>query len=386
MTTTPPIRVLIVDDSAFMRKVLEKMLTTDDIQVAGVARDGLDALEKIPVLKPDIVTMDVEMPRMDGLTCLKRIMAECPMPVLMFSSLTHDGAKATLEALAHGALDFVTKDKEFTSSTDENLNRMQEKLREKIRGLIHEIRLKPHKYSQLRAEAAPHTAPAPVEKTGTIQRIEKTERVEKVTRPAIVPSASGFPGHPRAEFIVLGCSTGGPKALQEFLPYIPKALPVPMLIVQHMPASFTKPFAERLNSISEVEIKEAADGDVPQPGHIYIAPGGIHMHLKSKAGKFVIELNPEPSGTLHRPSVDVLFNSTYDCYNSQLISIILTGMGSDGALGMQKLKQKGAYTMAEAESSCVVYGMPKAAAELGCVDVVVPVQNMAGVLKQHFQI
>jgi two-component system chemotaxis response regulator CheB len=186
--------------------------------------------------------------------------------------------------------------------------------------------------------------------------------------------------------IVLGCSTGGPKALQEFLPFLPKALPVPMLIVQHMPASFTKPFADRLNSISQVEIKEAANGDVPQAGHVYIAPGGIHMHLRSRAGRYSIELNPEPAGTLHRPSVDVMFQSAFDSCGSgtQLISIILTGMGSDGALGMQKLKQKGAYTMAEAESSCVVYGMPKAAAELGCVDVVLPVQNMAEVIKQHY--
>jgi two-component system chemotaxis response regulator CheB len=189
-----------------------------------------------------------------------------------------------------------------------------------------------------------------------------------------------------AEMIVLGCSTGGPKALQDFLPYIPKNLPVPMLIVQHMPASFTKPFAERLNSISQLEIKEASNGDIPQAGHVYIAPGGIHMHLRSRAGRYSIELNPEPASTLHCPSVDVLFQSAYESCNVQLLAIILTGMGSDGALGMQKLKSKGTYTIAEAESSCVVYGMPKSAVELGCVDVVSPIQEMAGVLKRHFQV
>jgi two-component system chemotaxis response regulator CheB len=154
-----------------------------------------------------------------------------------------------------------------------------------------------------------------------------------------------------------------------------------------MPASFTKPFAERLNSISQLEIKEASNGDIPQAGHVYIAPGGIHMNLRSRSsGRYVIELNPEPASTLHRPSVDVLFQSAYDSVTAQLLAIILTGMGSDGALGMQKLKSKGAHTIAESESSCVVYGMPKSAVELGCVDVVVPIQEMAGVLKRHFQV
>jgi two-component system chemotaxis response regulator CheB len=363
-----PIRVLIVDDSSFMRRSIERMLTTEDIQVVGSARDGLDALEKIPLLKPDIVTMDVEMPRMDGLTCLKRIMAECPLPVLMFSSLTHEGAKATLDALALGALDFVAKEKDYTAG-DENILKIQDKLREKVRGLVGTTKFSPrHLPPAARAEKAP--APPPTQ----------------AAKRASVPSATAFPAHPRAEMIVLGCSTGGPKALQEFLPYLPKELPVPMLIVQHMPASFTRPFAERLNGISKVEIKEAANGDVPQAGRVYIAPGGIHMHIKGRSGRYSIELNPEPAGTLHRPSVDVLFQSAFDACDCQLISVILTGMGADGALGMQKLKQKGAYTMAEAESSCIVYGMPKSAVELGCVDIVVPVQDMAGIIKQHFQL
>jgi two-component system chemotaxis response regulator CheB len=186
--------------------------------------------------------------------------------------------------------------------------------------------------------------------------------------------------------IVLGCSTGGPKALQDFLPHLPKNLPVPMMIVQHMPSSFTKPFAERLNGICQLEVKEASNGDVPQPGHIYLAPGGIHMHIRHQLGRYSLELNPEPATTLHRPSVDVLFQSAFDACNVQLLAIILTGMGADGAQGMKKLKSKGAYTLAEAESSCVVYGMPKSAFELGCVDVMVPIHEMAGVVKSHFQV
>jgi len=363
------VRVLIVDDSSFMRKSLERMLSTDDVLVVGTARDGFDALEKIPELKPDIVTLDVEMPKMDGLTCLKRIMAEHPMPVLMVSSLTHEGAKATLDALAFGALDFITKEKDFAAGEGNILN-MQNELLEKVKKLAHSPRFK---YKHLQSH-------------GGSSRLESTlSQTPAVVLPKSTSTAS-IPASPRADLIVLGCSTGGPKALQEFLPYLPKNLPVPMLIVQHMPASFTKPFAERLNSICQVEIKEASNGDAPQSGHIYIAPGGVHMHIRNRLGRYVIELNPEPANTLHRPSVDVLFQSAYESCNTQLIAMILTGMGADGAQGMKKLKQKGTYTLAEAESSCIVYGMPKSAVELGCVDVVAPIQDMAGILRHHFQV
>ncbi|MCL1892872.1 MAG: chemotaxis response regulator protein-glutamate methylesterase [Holophagaceae bacterium] len=368
-----PIRVMIVDDSSFMRKSIERMLTADDIKVVGTARDGVDALEKIKLLKPDLLTLDIEMPKMDGLTCLKRIMAECPMPVLMVSSLTHEGAKATLDALALGALDFIPKDKKL-DGTDGDAQSFRNDLLEKVRKLAHSPKFRTYGHSQ------PSTAGIPI----------RPAKALPVAPPAYVApakiGASSLPTHPRAELIVLGCSTGGPKALQDFLPYLPKNLPVPMLIVQHMPSSFTKPFADRLNGICQLEVKEASNGDIPQPGHIYIAPGGIHMHVRSQLGHCVIELNPEPSSTLHRPSVDILFQSTFDSFNSQLMAIILTGMGADGAQGMKKLKSKGAYTLAEAESSCVVYGMPKAAFELGCVDVVAPIQEMAGLLKHHFQL
>jgi two-component system chemotaxis response regulator CheB len=273
------------------------------------------------------------------------------------------------------------KEKNFTTGEGDPL-KIQQELQDKIRKLARSPKFKTSKPSQ------PHVAPPPVHVSRPVvaQPPVAPQPSVAVAPPMKAPSGS-IPNHPMAEIIVLGCSTGGPKALQDFLPYLPKNLPVPMLIVQHMPASFTKPFAERLNSISQLEIKEAANGDIPQAGHVYIAPGGIHMHLRSRAGKFSIELNPEPSNTLHCPSVDVLFQSAYEsCGNTQLLAIILTGMGADGALGMQKLKTKGTYTITEAESSCVVYGMPKSAFELGCVDVVVPIQEMAGVLKRHFQV
>ncbi|MDR0498752.1 MAG: chemotaxis response regulator protein-glutamate methylesterase [Holophagales bacterium] len=374
---TDPIRVMIVDDSSFMRRTIERILVAEDIQIVGTARDGLDALEKIPVFKPDIVTLDVEMPRMDGLACLKQIMIDHPLPVLMLSSITHEGAKATLDALALGALDFITKEKNFIKG-EGDLSKVQQELQDKIRKLARTPKFKLNRPVQ-----------SPAVSSATISRPAVVQNQTLASVPALSKVVSGtIPSHPTAEMIVLGCSTGGPKALQDFLPHVPKNLPVPILIVQHMPASFTKAFAERLNSISQLEIKEASNGDIPEAGHVYIAPGGIHMNLRSRSGRYSIELTPEPASTLHRPSVDVLFQSAYEaCGNTQLLAIILTGMGADGAQGMQKLKSKGTtYTIAESESSCVVYGMPKSAVELGCVDVVAPIQEMAGILKRHFQI
>jgi two-component system chemotaxis response regulator CheB len=364
---------MVVDDSPFMRRSIERMLTTGDIQVAGSARDGVEALEKIPLLKPDLITLDIEMPKMDGLTCLKKIMEDYPsMPVLMVSSLTQEGAKATLEALALGALDFISKEKKIEGK-DGNILNIKDELQEKVRKLSQSSKFRANRRALTSAHPARPTheleAPAPPPRAASPQK-----------------AIGSIPSLPRAEMIVLGCSTGGPKALQDFLPHLPKNLPVPMMIVQHMPSSFTKPFAERLNGICQLDVKEASNGDVPQPGHIYLAPGGIHMHLRHQLGRYSIELNPEPSNTLHRPSVDVLFQSAYDACNVQLLAIILTGMGADGAQGMKKLKEKGAYTLAEAESSCVVYGMPKSAFELGCVDIMVPIQDMAGVVRSHFQV
>ena len=366
---TEPIRVMIVDDSSFMRRSLERMLAADDIQVVGIARDGIDALEKIPRIQPDILTLDVEMPRMDGLACLKRVMAEYPMPVLMVSSLTSEGAQATLDALALGALDFIAKGK---TSAFTDLSEIQSELQEKIRKLANSPKFRSFKHPKSPAPFAQSPIPAIVQPPS----------------PLVAPraGASQLPSSPKADLILLGCSTGGPKALQDFLPHLPKNLPVPMLIVQHMPSSFTKAFADRLNGICQLEVKEASNGDTPKPGHVYIAPGGIHMNVRTQLGAYVIDLNHEPANTLHRPSVDVLFQSACDYCGAQMIAMILTGMGSDGAQGMKQLKSKGAYTISEAESSCVVYGMPKSAFELGCVDVVAPIQDMAGILKNHFQV
>jgi two-component system chemotaxis response regulator CheB len=372
-----PIRILVVDDSPFMRKALERMLQAPDIQVVGSARDGLDALDKIRQLDPDMVTLDVEMPRLDGLGCLRRIMAEMPRAVLMVSSLTQEGAQATLDALALGALDFIPKE---TSLANASILQIQQELQEKVRKLARSPRFRkarpvpPGQPGGASAGALPpfspapgHPAPAPVPPAQAVARL------------------GGLAG-PRAELLAIGCSTGGPKALQDLLPALPRDLPVPCLVVQHMPATFTRPFAERLNSLCQVRVKEGEHQEALQPGCVYIAPGGMHMLYRQRSGAGALELSAEPATSLHRPSVDVLFQSIADNCTRQVLAMILTGMGSDGTRGMVSLKAKGAHTLAEAEESCVVYGMPRAAFERGCVDQVAPLQDMAGILRRHFQV
>lgn len=365
------IKVLVVDDSPFMRKALERMLAAaEDLEVIGSARDGEDALEKIPLLKPDIVTLDVEMPRMDGLTCLRQIMQRHPLPVLMVSSQTQDGATATMEALALGALDFIPKESSLASSS---ILQIQQDLHEKIRKLAASPKFR--KSRPTPPVPAPSATPTPF-----------PSRIAMPAPRLVAPAPGILASAPVAELLAIGCSTGGPKALQDFLPGLPKSLPVPCLIVQHMPATFTKAFADRLDGLCQVRVKEAEDGEPLRAGTVYIAPGGIHLTFKVKGGVSMVELNPEPSASLHRPSVDVLFQSIVEGYNRQVLAMILTGMGSDGARGMEQLKARGAHTLAESEETCVVYGMPKAAFERGCVDQVAPIGDMAGIIRKHFGI
>jgi two-component system chemotaxis response regulator CheB len=362
------IRILVVDDSPFMRKSLQKMLeVAPDLKVVATARDGLDALEKIQEYKPDIVTLDIEMPRMDGLTCLRKIMADHPMPVLMVSSLTQEGAQATLDALSLGALDFIPKESGYASLS---IMQIQQDLQEKVRRLATSPRF--HRPGGAVAAPAPGGPPTPV-------------RPHLPQRP-VTSSGAGLAHSPQAELLLIGSSTGGPKALQDLLPALPTNFPVPCLIVQHMPSTFTRPFADRLNGICQVHVKEAEDGEPLKAGTVYIAPGGIHLTYGARGPKGCIALNPEPVASLHRPSVDVLFASVAEHFQGQVLAGILTGMGADGAKGMEQLKRKGAHTLAEAEESCVVYGMPRAAAERGCVDLVAPLSEIAGHLRRHFRV
>jgi two-component system, chemotaxis family, protein-glutamate methylesterase/glutaminase len=367
------IRILVVDDSPFMRKTLQKMLEeAPDLRVVATARDGLDALEKIQEFKPDIVTLDIEMPRMDGLSCLKKIMADHPMPVLMVSSLTQEGARTTLEALSIGALDFIPKENSYASMS---ILQIQHDLQEKVRRLAQSPRF--HRAPPAPSAAGPaHALPPPAAPLHRPAALPK----------APVPAGASLASSPQAELLVIGSSTGGPKALQDILPSLPANLPVPCLIVQHMPSTFTKPFADRLDGLCQVHVKEAEQGEPLKAGTVYIAPGGIHLTYGPRGAKGCIELNPEPLASLHRPSVDVLFLSVAELFRGQVLAGILTGMGADGAKGMEQLKLRGAYTFAESEESCVVYGMPRAAVERGCVDVVAPLSEIPGQLRRHFRI
>ena len=332
------IRVLIVDDSAFVRKALSRMLGgADDIEVVGTAVDGQDGVEKVLLLRPDVVTLDVKMPRLDGLEALKRIMAECPTAVLLLSSLTGEGADVTLRGLDLGALDFVDK-----SSVEGHMNllALADELLEKVRGLAKAQRRGP--------------APAPS------------------TQLPLPEFARG-----RADLVVIGTSTGGPAALQTVIPALPADLRVPVLVVQHMPIGFTRSLAERLDQRSDLMVREARDGEPLAPGRVLIAPAGRHLKLNRVQGEVRVHLDYEPMEALHRPSVDVLMQSAARAYGAAVLGVVLTGMGADGVEGLRSIKAAGGRTLAESEDTCVIYGMPKAAIEAGVVHRVAALDRIA---------
>jgi two-component system, chemotaxis family, protein-glutamate methylesterase/glutaminase len=336
------IRVLIVDDSAFVRQALVRMLSSaPDIEVVGTAVDGKEGLEKAVVLRPDVVTLDIKMPRMGGLEALRRIMTECPVPVLLLSSLTSEGGEITLRGLELGALDFVDK-----SSVRGHMNLLDlaDELKAKVRALAGVPRDRVH---------APEGPPA------------------EARAPLPHPHDRG------AEVVVIGTSTGGPPALQAIIPKLPSGLASSILVVQHMPVGFTRSLADRLASRSALPVREAEDGDSISPGVVLIAPAGRHMKVQRRGPVSRVWLDDEPRSSLHRPSVDVLMASVAKAYGPRSLGVILTGMGSDGVEGLRAIRQTGGRTFAESEESCVIYGMPKAAVEAGVVDRSVPLSRMA---------
>ncbi len=343
-------KVLVVDDSAFMRKVLSDLFTAeDDFTVVDVARNGEDAVDKVKRLKPDVVTMDVEMPVLDGLGALERIMKESPTPVVMVSSLTREGADATIAALAKGAVDFVAKTAGPISSID-----------------------------QIRAEIIAKC------------RAASLANVKQLVRPPAPPPPPtarlpAFAPYPQEQIVAIGTSTGGPRALQEILTRLPGNLPCPVVVVQHMPPGFTRSLADRLNTLSALTVKEAQSGDELRPGLAVIAPGDYHIGLAREGHKTVVKLNQEPPLGGHRPAVDPMFESVARIYGPRTLGVILTGMGHDGSRGMKAIKAQHGRTIAEDQSTTVVFGMPKAAIELGVVDKVVPLPDVAGEIVKHLQ-
>ena len=334
------VRVLVVDDSAFMRRVIADAIASQpDMEVAGVAHNGLDALLKVEQLQPDVVTLDVEMPDMDGLTALRHLMARYPRPVVMLSSQTQHGAITTLRALSIGAVDFVAKP---SGAISLDFSRVREELLQKIRGAA---------LARIRAQVA------------------STRRPPDATR---VPRAK-YPGA-FEHLVVIGCSTGGPRALAALVPELPAEAPTAYLIVQHMPAGFTRSLAERLDASGPIAVREAVAGDRLEGGTALVAPGDYHLRL-SPSGAVELDQAARVHGV--RPSVDVALESVSERFGSKTVAVILTGMGQDGAAGAAVVRQAGGYVLAEDESTCVVWGMPRAVVERGLAHRVAPLDGIA---------
>jgi len=338
------IKVLVVDDSFFMRKMISDILMSSGvIEVIDTAKNGLEAVEKTAKLLPDVVTLDVEMPKMNGLEALQKIMANNPVPIIMLSSLTKSGADTTIKALAYGAFDFVAKP---SGAISFDIADIKNELIDKIL-LAYNQRNKLIKQSSISNENNSY----PV-RDKAITYLKNNDWI-----------------------VAIGTSTGGPKALQEVITKIPKDFPYPILIVQHMPPGFTKSLADRLNSLSEITVVEAKDQELIKPGTAYIAPGNYHMLISSKANGHYITLNQMAPVSGHRPSVDVMFESLASV-SLKKVFVIMTGMGSDGTKGLIKTKKDGDIAIAQDENTCVVYGMPKTAVQSGLVDITVPVYQI----------
>ncbi|MBQ7169344.1 MAG: chemotaxis response regulator protein-glutamate methylesterase [Synergistaceae bacterium] len=344
------IRVLVVDDSALMRQFISDILRTDPrIEVAGTARDGRDALAQIKAVKPDIVTMDVEMPNMDGLKALEEIMKTNPIPVIMLSTMTQDGAETTLKALALGCVDFIGKPSGSISLNIKDIGR------EIIDKVIAASTAKVRTRSGIFAPSSKPLAPA--------------QDFRRMTPPAMM--AAG-----RFDIVAIASSTGGPMALSELMPKIPKKFPVPIVITQHMPKEFTGSFAKRLNESSQIEVVEGFEGLTLKPGRAVIAPGGSHLVVKRRQGSAICSLSDAPPVLSVKPAANIMFLSLADEYAGNVLCVILTGMGRDGTDGAIALKRRGAYVIAESQKTCVVYGMPKAAVDAGIVDEILPLNEI----------
>ena len=338
-----PIKVLVVDDSAFMRKTITGLLNSEPgIHVVGEGVDGEDAIQKVKTLLPDIVTMDIEMPRMNGLEALKIIMRERPVPVIMVSSMTESGARETMMALEYGAIDYIPKN---LSSNITNIVHIKNDLIEKVKIFGR--------------------------KGFDVRGMVKGAR-------AVLPLDCCPPvGKNKINVVIIGVSTGGPKALQDIIPRLPRNFPCGVLIVQHMLPVFTSSFAERMKELSPMEVREAKDGDVIIPGLVLVAPGGFHLRVRKwPNGEHHIKLSKEPL-LVHMPSVDIAMESVAQAFSEHALGVIMTGMGQDGKEGMKAIKRVKGKTIAQDEASSAIFGMPKAAIESGCIDKIVALEKMA---------
>jgi len=362
------IRVVVIDDSAFMRKSLSLMLESDEeIEVIAAAKDGEEGYKLVKALNPDLVTLDIEMPKMDGLTALQLIMKDSPTPVIMVSSLTTEGAESTLKALEYGAVDFIPKELSYINV---NIIKIKDELIRKVKEIVRQSALNDRIKRLISRENGRLKICGSLDQSKGKKTSYISGRLPKIGYKAMC----------------LGISTGGPMSLQKVIPHLDKKINCPVFIVQHMPPKFTKSLADRLNGMSSMEVREAENNEQAKNGVIYIAPGGFHMSLKQneKESSPNINISEEPFDTLHRPSVDVMINSVVDVYGKYTLGVIMTGMGKDGLEGIKKLKSLGGYCLAQNEESCIVYGMPRSVVEAGLADVVAPLENIAETINKAF--
>ncbi|MBK5299901.1 MULTISPECIES: protein-glutamate methylesterase/protein-glutamine glutaminase [Gammaproteobacteria] len=361
------VKVLVVDDSGFFRRRVSEILSADsNIQVVGTATNGKEAIDQALALKPDVITMDYEMPMMDGITAVRHIMQRCPTPVLMFSSLTHEGARVTLDALDAGAVDFLPKNFEDISRNPEKVKQL---LCEKILSISRSNR-RASTYSAPAPVAAP--APTPVPSSVNIYGSSAPARPAPAPIPAPARTHAATPSSPAPKrkaykLVAIGTSTGGPVALQRVLTQLPANFPAPIVLIQHMPAAFTKAFAERLDKLCRISVKEAEDGDILRPGLALLAPGGKQMMID---GRGAVKILPGDERLNYKPCVDITFGSAAKSYGDKVLAVVLTGMGADGREGARLLKQGGSAIWAQDEASCVIYGMPMAIVKAELADAV----------------
>ena len=377
------VSVLVVDDSGFFRKRLTEILTASgQIKVVGTASNGREGVELAEKLRPDLITMDYEMPVMDGITAVREIMQKCPTPVLMFSSLTYEGARVTLDALEAGAVDFLPKNFEEIARDSSQLQKILVQRVMDVTG------------SQPRAKTAPPSRPAQPAATSARPEPRRPAVPARPSRPDVKPttphehaaSEVHQPQTPRRagpktptrhySVVAIGTSTGGPVALQKVLTELPANFPAPIVLVQHMPASFTPAFAERLNRLCEIEVRQAEDGDILRPGVALLAPGGKQMMIENRGGQGKVRILPSDERLNYKPCADVTFGSLARSFPGKTLGVILTGMGADGKEGCRMMKQSGSVIWSQDEKTSVIYGMPMAVAKAGLTDEVLPLQDI----------
>ncbi|MGZ0781921.1 protein-glutamate methylesterase/protein-glutamine glutaminase [Pseudomonas saponiphila] len=357
------VKVLVVDDSGFFRRRVSEILSADSsIQVVGTATNGKEAIDQALALKPDVITMDYEMPMMDGITAVRHIMQRCPTPVLMFSSLTHEGARVTLDALDAGAVDFLPKN-------FEDISRNPEKVKQLLCEKVHSISRSNRRFSSYSTPAPQPTAPtAPAATPSSFGSARPAPAPAPVRASAAAAGpASPAPKRKAYKLVAIGTSTGGPVALQRVLTQLPANFPAPIVLIQHMPAAFTKAFAERLDKLCRISVKEAEDGDILRPGLALLAPGGKQMMID---GRGAVKILPGDERLNYKPCVDITFGSAAKSYSDKVLAVVLTGMGADGREGARLLKQGGSAVWAQDEASCVIYGMPMAIVKANLADAV----------------